>query len=241
LRYAVLSDVHGNLEALTAVLEAADESGADALLCLGDLVGYGPDPNEVVELVRARGATAVRGNHDEAAIQPGRETRFNAWGQDAIRWSRRRLTGENHEYLGALPLAAVVDGVLLVHACASEPDTWRYILDLDEAAVEFTAFKERLCLFGHSHIPLAVESAGRRTSVLEGDRVIFEDGKRYMVNVGSVGQPRDGDPRAAFGLLDLDLGTLLIRRVEYDAAATRAKIIDAGLPVFLGDRLLKGR
>jgi diadenosine tetraphosphatase ApaH/serine/threonine PP2A family protein phosphatase len=241
VRYAVLSDLHSNLEALTAVLDAADALGIDGAVCLGDLVGYGPDPNEVIDLVRVRAASVVRGNHDHAAVEPGHEAYFNPWGQAAIRWTRKRLTKENRDFLSGLPLAASVSGVRLVHACPSEPETWRYVMDEDDAADEFDAFDEAVCLIGHSHIPLCAVSAGSVVSLSSDDEVPIEDGKRYLINVGSVGQPRDGDPRAAFGVLDLARSTIRRHRVEYDAGATRDKILTAGLPRFLGDRLLRGQ
>jgi len=186
VRYAVLSDVHGNLEALDAALDAADRLGAEALLCLGDLVGYGANPNEVIETVAARGPVAVRGNHDEAALEPGKEEYFNQWGQAAIRWTRQRLTGDSRRFLAALPLSAVVSDTRLVHACASDPGMWHYVVDAEDAAVEFASFREPLCLFGHSHFPLFAERSGRTTTILEADAVELDGHRRYMVNVGSV-------------------------------------------------------
>lgn len=241
MRYAVVSDLHSNIEALTAVFRAADDLEIDGVFCLGDLVGYGPNPNDVIDVVRTRSAHVVRGNHDDAAVEPGHESRFNPWGQAAIRWTRRQLTKENRAFLSELPLDLAVSGVRLVHACPSEPETWRYIMDGDDAAMEFDGFGESICLFGHSHVPLCAVSAGMDAVLLTGDEVPMESGRRYLINVGSVGQPRDGDPRAAFGVLDLDRGTIRRCRVEYDAAATRDKILEAGLPRFLGDRLLRGQ
>jgi len=241
MRYAVVSDLHSNIEALTAVLRTADDLMIDGMFCLGDLVGYGPDPNEVVDLIRTRSGNVVRGNHDHAAVEPGHEAYFNPWGQAAIRWTRKQLTRENLAFLSDLPLSLTVSGVRLVHACPSEPETWRYIMDADDAEDEFDGFGEAVCLFGHSHVPLCAVSAGTDAVLLAGDEVLIESGKRYLINVGSVGQPRDGDPRAAFGVLDLDRGTIRRHRVEYDAAATRDKILAAGLPRFLGDRLLRGQ
>ncbi len=241
MRHAVVSDLHSNIEALTAVLRAADDLEIDGVLCLGDLVGYGPDPNEVVDLIRTRTRNIVRGNHDHAAVEPGHEAYFNPWGQAAIRWTRRQLTKENRAFLSELPFSLSASGVRLVHACPSEPEAWRYIMDADDAAMEFDGFDEALCLFGHSHVPLCAASAGTEAVLVTGDEVPIEDGRRYLINVGSVGQPRDGDPRAAFGVLDLDRSTISLHRVEYDAAATRDKILAAGLPRFLGDRLLRGQ
>jgi diadenosine tetraphosphatase ApaH/serine/threonine PP2A family protein phosphatase len=241
LRYAVLSDLHSNVEALTAVLGAVDDLAIDGVLCLGDLVGYGADPNEVIDLIRARTTSVVRGNHDHAAVEPGHEAYFNPWGKAAIRWTRGRLTKDNRRYLCDLPMALSVAGVRLVHACPSEPETWRYVMDADDAAIEFDTFDETVCFIGHSHVPLCAVSAAGRVSMLLDEGIPIEDGKQYLINVGSVGQPRDGDPRASFGVLDLDQGAFRLHRVQYDAGAAREKILAAGLPRFLGDRLLRGQ
>lgn len=241
MRYAVVSDLHSNAEALAAVLGAVDALGIDGTLCLGDLVGYGPDPNEVIDLARMRAMSVVRGNHDHAAVEPGHEAYFNPWGQAAIRWTRKRLTKENSGFLSDLPLALCVSGVRLVHASPSEPETWRYVMDGDDAADEFDGFDETVCLIGHTHVPLCAVSVGGRVTLLLDEEIPIEDGKRYLINIGSVGQPRDRDPRAAFGVLDLDRRTIRRHRVEYDAGATRDKILAAGLPRFLGDRLLRGQ
>lgn len=241
MRYAVVSDVHSNAEALDAVLGAVDSIGVDGVLCLGDLVGYGADPNRVIDLIRARSTNVVRGNHDHAAVEPGHEAYFNPWGQAAVRWTRKQLTKENRAYLSGLPLAQSVSGVRLVHACPSEPETWRYIMDADDAAFEFDCFTETLCFIGHTHVPFCAVSAGSDVDALFDEEIALEGGKRYLINAGSVGQPRDRDPRASFCVLDLDRRTVRRHRVEYDAPAARDKIIAAGLPRFLGDRLMRGQ
>jgi diadenosine tetraphosphatase ApaH/serine/threonine PP2A family protein phosphatase len=194
----------------------------------------------VIERLTARAPVAVRGNHDEAAVEPGREQYFNEWGKAAIRWTRQRLTESSRGFLARLPLSETVPDVRLVHACASDPGMWHYVMDAEDAAVEFASFSERLCLFGHSHLPLIAERSGRVTTVLAADAVELGEGRRYMVNVGSVGQPRDGDPRASFGLLDTERMTVAVHRTAYDASAARERIVAAGLPAFLGDRLLRG-
>ena len=241
MRYAVLSDVHSNLEALSAVLETIGRMRIDSLLCLGDLVGYGPNPDECVELLRSRAQPVVRGNHDHAAVTPGHERYFNAWGQAAIRWTRGIASRENLAYLAGLPLTARAGGALLVHASPSVPEAWRYVIDADDAAEEFAAFGERVCLIGHSHVPLVAEWSAGESLDVTAPEVPLAEGRRYIVNVGSVGQPRDGDPRAAFGVLDLDESRVELCRVAYDASRTREKIRGAGLPLFLGDRLLRGQ
>jgi len=241
LRYAIVSDIHSNVEALTAVLEALEALRVDGVLCLGDIVGYGPDPDEATDLMRARATAIVRGNHDHAAVTPGHESYFNPWGRSAIQWTRRVATRENLAFLGGLPMALRVDGARLVHASPSDPEAWQYVMDADDAAPEFESFDETLCLIGHSHIPLVVERSGETDVDVTASEVPLAGGCRYIVNVGSVGQPRDGDPRAAFGILDLGEKRVTLHRVAYDAALTREKIRKAGLPPFLGDRLLRGQ
>jgi diadenosine tetraphosphatase ApaH/serine/threonine PP2A family protein phosphatase len=240
VRYAVLSDIHGNAEALAAVLGRAEEEGVDGYLCLGDVVGYGPDPARAIEAVRALKMVTVRGNHDDAAVDPAGARHFNAWARDAILWTRERLTEDELGFLDGLPYTARVDNVLLVHASPSAPAEWRYVLSSRAAVPEFDAFEQAVCLIGHSHSPMIVALAGSGAHELLTDETAIERGTRYLVNVGSVGQPRDGDPRAAYAILDLERMHVRIERTAYDADTTRRKILESGLPRFLGDRLLEG-
>ena len=241
MRYVVLSDIHANLEALEAVLEEIEGIEHDGVVCLGDIVGYGPDPGPVVELVRDRSAVTVRGNHDNAAIDRREEAFFNDWAAAAIRWTREQLSDGDQAYLGGLPYTATIGDALLVHSSPSKPEAWRYVLGTADATAEFDAFDERICLIGHSHVPMLVAKLEERVWELVLSEVSFTPGMRLIANVGSVGQPRDRDVRASFAVLDLDEGTLGIRRVAYNAEKTAGKIIDAGLPRFLGERLLVGQ
>jgi len=241
MRYAVLSDIHSNWEALEAVLEACEILTPDAYLCVGDLVGYGPDPSRVIAEVRARDATTVRGNHDHAAFDSGEDRYFNDWAREAIAWTRERLTASERRYLEDLEFTAVADGALLVHASPSEPRAWRYIMSASEAGPEFAMFDESVCFIGHSHVPMAIVQTDSGASEIPGDEIALEPDRRYIINVGSVGQPRDGDPRAAFGIFDSDRRAYRLVRTTYDAEETSRKIFDSGLPTFLGERLLTGR
>ncbi len=241
MRYIVVSDIHGNLEALEAVLETAGEMCPDGILCLGDVVGYGPDPVEVIDLVRSREMVVVKGNHDQAAVDRGEEAYFNEWAAEAIRWTRDQLREEDVEFLQNLPYTAEVDGVLLVHASPGDPPAWRYVLSRGAAAAEFATFTQEMCLIGHSHVPMISATQSGRVWELVLREVVVSDDTRFLINVGSVGQPRDRDPRASFGVLDTDLKTLRIERATYDAETTSRKIIEAGLPRFLGERLLIGQ
>jgi diadenosine tetraphosphatase ApaH/serine/threonine PP2A family protein phosphatase len=241
VRYAIVSDIHGNYEAFTAVLEVIDAMGVASIVCLGDVVGYGANPNEVIELVRTRASMTIRGNHDQAAIDPAEEAHFNSWAVQAIRWTRDAMTGENLDYLKSLGYESFLPDVRLVHASPSEPEKWRYILSPQAAAREFATFDESFCFIGHSHVPMIVLRTEVGTSELLEGEVALPAGARVLINVGSVGQPRNGDPRASFAVLDLEDRSVRLVQVPYDIHAARARIVDAGLPRFLGDRLLLGQ
>ncbi|MCK4409101.1 MAG: metallophosphoesterase family protein [Candidatus Eisenbacteria sp.] len=241
MRYAILSDIHGNYEAFTAVLEVIDGMDVDSIVSLGDVVGYGANPNEVVDLARARAYVSIRGNHDQAAIDPGEEVYFNSWAVQAIRWTRDELTAGNLDYLRSLAYESFLPDVRLVHASPSEPEKWRYILSPQAAAREFANFKESFCFIGHSHVPMIVLRTEVGTSELLEGEVALPAAARVLMNVGSVGQPRNGDPRACFAVLDLEDRSARLVHVPYDIHTARAKIVDAGLPRFLGDRLLLGQ
>lgn len=240
MRYAVLSDVHANLEALEAVLADAAPC-ADGVLCLGDVVGYGADPEACVELLATRGQVLVAGNHEHGVAGLLDLDWFNPWARAAAEWTRERLDDAHRAWLGALPLTAEVGDATLAHASPDRPDEWEYLVSAEDGFAVFGAFATRLCFVGHSHLP-GVWSLGSLGPAFEPGSVEIglEAGRRYLVNVGSVGQPRDRDPRAAYALWDLDRGAVAIRRVAYDVGAARAKILASGLPRFLADRLALG-
>ena len=241
MRYAILSDIHGNYEALTAVLEAIDGMEIGSIVCLGDVVGYGANPNEVVELTRDRADIVTKGNHDQAAVDPAEEAYFNSWAVQAIRWTRGELTDENLDYLRAMPYESLLPDVRLVHASPGEPEKWRYVLSPQAASREFSTFDESFCFIGHSHVPMIVLRTEVGTSELLDGEVALPAGARVLINVGSVGQPRNGDPRASFAVLDLEDRSARLEQVPYDLHEARKKIVEAGLPRFLGDRLLLGQ
>ena len=241
MKYAIISDIHGNMEALTATLEAVEGLGVDRCVCLGDVVGYGAQPNEVIDLVATRVDVTVRGNHDHAAVVPSEEEHFNAWAVEAIRWTREQLTPDSVSFLQDLPYVARLEDVLLVHASPGEPEEWRYVLSPQAAAREFGNFQESFCFIGHSHVPMIVVRNEVGTSELLDDEVALSAGARVLINAGSVGQPRNGDPRATFCVLDLEDRSARLISVPYDVDSARKRIIDAGLPSFLGDRLLLGQ
>ena len=229
---AVLSDIHANLDALTAVLADADARGADAVLCLGDVVGYGPDAGPCVDLVRERCAVTVMGNHDAAVALGLGEDVLPSDGQVAVALHRAQLSDEQTAWLAALPYTAAVHGVTLAHASPERPEEWLRLDSFGAVQAQFAAFGTAVCFIGHSHKPAVASDSVGVTRV--------RPGHRYLINVGSVGQPRDHDSRAAFGMFDTETLAYELVRVHYDLARTRMRIADAGLPKALGDRLSVG-
>jgi diadenosine tetraphosphatase ApaH/serine/threonine PP2A family protein phosphatase len=245
MRYLVLSDVHANLEALEAVVDAAAGQW-DRALVLGDLVGYGADPNAVIERVRSLPVAAtVRGNHDKVAAGLAPVDSFNVVARQAVEWTTRVLTPDNLEWLAALPQGPVpID--TLTEICHGAPwDEDAYLFDERDVERARPSLARPLCLFGHTHVPsiFRIEPTVEALLPVRGERcrVPIEADGRYLVNCGAVGQPRDNDPRAAFGLLDSSTRTLTIVRTAYDVAAAQAKILQAGLPAVLAQRLAVGR
>ena len=245
MRYGILSDIHGNLEALQACLDALSSEKIDGYLCLGDIVGYGANPNECLELVWGLTSEVVAGNHDHAAVGKLDVLSFNHNAAEAAFWTMQRLTRSGGQYLRDLPLTRRYDHLLAVHATPSQPERWLYLLSLENARTEFEAFPDgvTVCVIGHTHTPVVFEWNGVSRSGLRLAQGAYpiREGCRYLVNVGSVGQPRDGDPRAACGIYDTDAAIIEIKRVDYDFASTQKKIRKAGLPDALATRLGVGR
>jgi len=238
---AVISDIHGNLEALEAVLEDADRQGATETVCLGDVVGYGADPNRCMELIREKTRFSVLGNHDVAAIDLSVAENFNDVARDAIRWTHDTLSPENLEVLKQLSYEQIEGDSRFVHASPDDPPAWHYILTEQEAWNAFEACSEPVCFVGHSHVPLRVFLRNGRLEVQE-DAVVEVVGEdRALLNVGSVGQPRDSDWRASYGLWNPETRRLIARRVEYDLETASRKILEAGLPEVLSRRLALGQ
>jgi diadenosine tetraphosphatase ApaH/serine/threonine PP2A family protein phosphatase len=247
VRYAVLSDVHGNLEALSAVLADAASEGALGVLCLGDAVGYGADPIACIELLGERSTGMVAGNHEYGALGLLDLRWFNPAARAAALWTREQLGADHQGYLSGLPLSSALGEATCVHASPRRPEEWDYLLSAEDGFETFADFATRLCFVGHSHRPgvWSLGSSGPAHEDLGGPawhdhRIPFHDGRRYIVNVGSVGQPRDRDPRAAYVVWDEDERSITLRRVMYDHKAAAAKILRAGLPRALADRLAHG-
>jgi predicted phosphodiesterase len=248
VRYLILSDVHANLEALEAVLAAAAARGYDRVLALGDLVGYGADPNAVVDRVRDLApAASIRGNHDKVACGVEDAEGFNLVARHAIAWTASALTPDNRAYLAALPSGPVLveDAVEICHGTTFDEDA--YVFDELDALRSLESARAPLCLYGHTHIPVAFRLGPEGLEIHVADRDIdtltvpLEEGSRYLVNPGSVGQPRDGNPKAAFGILDTAAQSMELVRADYPIGLAQAKIVRAGLPDMLSRRLGLGR
>ena len=239
MRVAVLSDIHANLVALDAVLAAA--GSVDAIWHLGDVVGYGSEPDAVVARLDDAGAIGVAGNHDLAALGGPEIDWFNPDAKAAMEWTRGRIGDRTRAWLGALPKTRAEAGMTLVHGSPRDP-VWEYITSLAVARTNLDALGTPIGLHGHTHVPIAwAERDGRIEAVAPANGSTFRiDGRRALLNPGSVGQPRDGDPAASWLELDTDAGVATWRRGAYDVEAARAGILDAGLPARLGDRLRHG-
>jgi diadenosine tetraphosphatase ApaH/serine/threonine PP2A family protein phosphatase len=246
VRLAVFADIHANRQAFSACLEAARARGAERIICLGDIVGYGADPEWAVEtvmdLVNA-GAVAVRGNHDNAVSAPS-ET-MNAEATAAIEWTRGRLSAPQRRFLAELPLTRQEDDRLYVHSEASAPARWRYVRETSDAARSIEATDAHITFCGHIHQPAlySMSSAAKMTSFVPTSHVPVQllGGRRWLAVVGSVGQPRDGDPAAAFAMFDTVSREIIYCRVAYDVETAAQRIRANGLPHWLADRLLAGR
>lgn len=242
MKVALISDVHANLPALEAVLASAHQAGAEAIWCMGDIVGYGPDPEAVVARLREAGTVSVMGNHDAAVVGRLSLSDFNPYAAAAARWTAGTISPETAGYLAGLPTVEKDDTVTRCHGTLADP-LWRYF-DSFEAANEHFARQETPCsIVGHTHIPMFVRKQGDviEPSVPRDGEVFELDGGPVCVNPGGVGQPRDGDSRAAWALLDTDEGRVTFFRVPYDIATTQRRIREAGLPGVLADRLSLGR
>ena len=239
MRIAVLSDIHANLPALDAVL--ADAGAVDAVWHLGDVVGYGPDPDAVVERLRSIGAEGVRGNHDAAACGGSEIDWFNPEARRAMEWTRAAIAPATVDWLTALPERRTVGGVDLVHGSPREP-IWEYVTTAGVARANLELLGTAIGLHGHTHIPVAWVADAGRIELIRGvrDGTLELRGRRALINPGSVGQPRDGDPDASYMLLDPDAGTVQWRRVSYAVASVQAAMRDAGLPASLSARLAVG-
>ena len=251
MRYAILSDIHSNLEALTAVLNSFATQHVDRYLCLGDVVGYGANPEACLDLLRRCEAASVCGNHDWACIGRFELNWFNDAAKRALLWTRDQLGFSDLDYLRRLPPVLTEELLTCVHGTLRHPERFEYLADVAQAVDVANACRTLCCFVGHTHVPLVVEYDRRQERVL---RVLTAPSElaevrlsndpaqlRYVLNPGSVGQPRDGDPRASCAMLDTTAMAYSIQRISYDVATAQQKIRQAGLPNFLAERLAIGR
>jgi len=240
MKYAIIADIHGNLEAFETVLEDIKSQNVNQIVCLGDVVGYNANPKECLKIVRDLNIPCVKGNHDEYCSSEDALEGFNPHAAEAVHWTRNQLSTEDRQWLRDLKYSRMVGNFTIVHATLDAPQRWGYVFDKLAAAASFPYQNTQVCFFGHTHVPVAF----MRDSVVRGgtySKFKIDVSKKYFVNVGAVGQPRDNNPKAAYVVFDTDAGTIELRRLDYDIPLTQEKIRAAGLPERLAERLEFGR
>ena len=246
-KYFIFSDIHGNLEALHSVLnefEKEQEKGDSECIpiCLGDIVGYGPNPRECIAEIKSRGIFSLAGNHDYAAIGKMDISFFNPYAKDVVLWTRSVLEPEDIEFLEGLPIRKDAEIMTYVHATPCNPEQWNYLFTLYDAQNNFECFDTKVCFVGHSHQPLfIIKKESSECWVHPHPILCLREGWRYIVNVGSVGQPRDGNPAASLAIYDEATQTVELKRINYDMKKTQDKMREKNLPSYLIDRLEMGR
>lgn len=244
--FAILGDIHSNLEALEVVLADCRERGVTDYLCTGDVVGYNASPHECMDLVRQLNCPVVKGNHDHYVSSEQNLNEFHPNAAAVVEWTRRQLADDEMAWLRSLPFTETKMGITLVHATMDNPESFGYVFDHLQAEANFVCQKTPICFHGHTHCPLVYEK--QLTGIFRIDSEGLQDdsfklvaGRKYFINVGSVGQPRDGDPRAAYVLYDPAERRVTFRRLSYDIASAQARIRAAGLPERLAERLEIGQ
>jgi diadenosine tetraphosphatase ApaH/serine/threonine PP2A family protein phosphatase len=240
--YAVISDIHGNLEALLASLEYIESyrNKIDKIICLGDIVGYGADPGECIRITREISDVILAGNHDFAVCEQTSVEDFNLYAKEAVLWSRDALNEEEINFLKELPLKYRDGNIDFVHASLHRPESWRYLLGPFDTHIDFQIMEKKVLFVGHTHVPVIFENAGTEVKILRSSELSLNPHTKYIINPGGVGQPRDGDPRASFVIFDSDKEFVKRIRVEYNIEEAQRKILAAGLPEVLATRLSYG-
>ncbi len=242
MRWGIFSDVHSNIEALEAVVEAYREEDIDIYLCLGDVVGYGANPVECIRLTRDIARVVIAGNHDWAVAGLCSSEYFNEWAREAVTWTQKRIGLSERRFLSSLRLVYEEEDLILVHGSLQNPEEFDYVIDSAHALRNFALIQKQVCFLGHTHrAGVFVQHRSGEVDYRSVDRIVLRDDCRYIVDVGSVGQPRDGDYRAGFCIYDTEKKEVLIRRVDYDVESAQRRILACGLPRFLAARLSEGR
>lgn len=239
-KYAILGDIHGNWDALSVVIDDAINRGVTEFVCVGDIVGYNANPSECLNKIRELKCITVRGNHDHYCAYDECLEDFHPLAANVVDWTRRQLTPDQVEYLRDLKLTRRIAGFTIVHSTLDMPDKWGYVFDTLEADANFNYQSTTLCFHGHTHVPVVYEKSSRVTRE-EYSKIKIVLGKKYFINVGSVGQPRDGDPRSAYVTYDPEQKEVALHRIEYDIPSAQDKIRRAGLPEKLAKRLELGK
>ena len=240
MRYAIIADIHGNYDALEAVLEDIADAEIDGYYCVGDIVGYGAEPDRCVDRIAELCKVVVAGNHDYAAIEKTSIEYFNTEARNTVLWTRDFISAEHKNYLSGLELVHEEEHFTLVHSTLHAPELFHYVLDNFDAELCFQRLVSPVCFIAHSHVPIVFHKTDRIEQVFQ-DRLELTPDELALVNVGSVGQPRDQDPRASYCLYDTDSRVIEIRRVEYNIESAAQKILDAGLPPTNALRIRLGR
>ena len=240
MKYAIIADIHGNLDAFQVVLEDIRNQKATHVVCLGDVVGYNAQPKECLDIVRQMNIPCVKGNHDEYCSTENHLDGFNPHAAEAVHWTREQLSEDDKKWLRDLKYSRMAANFTMVHATLDAPERWGYVFDKLAAAASFPYQNTQMCFFGHTHVPVAF----MRDSVVRGgtySKFKVDPAKKYFINVGAVGQPRDNNPKSAYVIYDMDAQTIELRRLDYDIASAQKKILEAGLPERLAERLAFGR
>lgn len=242
MRVAIYSDVHSNIEAFQAVINDIDRQNVDQKLFLGDIVGYGPNPNECIELLKENSDVVLGGNHDWAAVGLTDDSYFNEYARESMKWTINTLTDENKEYLKALPPDAVLDNFQIAHSTPLEPEEWHYIMSVQDAQENYPVLEKDICFIGHSHQPVIIEFMdGINILPIKDMYKQIDKNRKYIINVGSVGQPRDSNPDACYLIYEMDTGNIQYRRVEYNVKRVQKRMTRFKLPKYLIERIAVGR
>ncbi|MGK7345298.1 MAG: metallophosphoesterase family protein [Candidatus Nitrospinota bacterium M3_3B_026] len=242
MRYALLSDAHSNLEAFDAVIADVKSYGVDRVLFLGDIVGYGPNPNECIDRLLKVADLSLGGNHDWAVVGKTPVDYFNPYAREAVDWTMEVLREDHKDFLKRTRAIDIFDNFQVAHSTPCLPEEWRYIMSQTEAMENYPCIQGDTCFIGHSHQPIVIEYETQTSVRVHRDSYkILDHDRKYIVNVGSVGQPRDGDVRACWVAYDSEVGSVEFRRVPYDVAAVQEKMRRIGLPRYLVDRIAVGR